>query len=158
MTIKPLLTAFALCALLSCNRESSPSGSHDGSHGVEGIADTKTEASGLTLNQGEKWHSDASTQFHADNLNKIAEKFGESIDDEEAHRAFAAEVSNELAELVRDCKMKGPDHDALHLWLEPVMQGAAALEKASTASEGEVTAKRLITDIRTFNHYFENAH
>jgi hypothetical protein len=159
MKHKVLLTTLIAFSLFSCNHEKRPAVSTQTGLHDEHAGGAKTEASALTLNNGGKWQADERTQFHAANLNALVERFSKKAHaDYEAYQVFAADIQNELAGLVKDCKMKGADHDALHLWLEPVMKDANALEKAATASDGKIIAGRLITNIQKFNQYFENGH
>ena len=119
----------------------------------------EAESGGLALNKGNKWQTDESTRFHAANLNAAIDVFNkkESVD-VEAYGVFAATMQEELGGLVRDCKMKGADHDALHLWLEPVMKDVKDLKEAATAKERKQVSERLTLNVQKFNQYFENAH
>ena len=51
--------------------------------------------------------------------------------------------------------MSGPDHDALHLWLEPVLKSTADLKNAKSMEEAEVISGAIIEDIDKFNTYFK---
>jgi len=53
--------------------------------------------------------------------------------------------------------MKGADHDALHLWLEPVMKDVNDLKYAGTADEAKHIAATLNANVQKFNQDFENA-
>lgn len=56
--------------------------------------------------------------------------------------------------LIKDCKMKGPDHEALHLWLQPVLQDIKNLATTVSAEEGKEATEKLSRDIEKFNQYF----
>lgn len=109
----------------------------------------------LTFNNGVKWQSDKSTRIHAGNLNAFAEKFSKQNNVSlEAYHAFANDMQNELNQLVKGCQMKGADHNALHLWLEPVITEVKELKKVSTTAEGKRVAQKLTEDVKKFNQYF----
>ena len=158
MKAKILLTALIAFSLLSCNNESSQVAVGETELSTD-HADVQTDAAGLTLNNGQKWLADESTQAHAGNLNALVDDFRKQEKaDNKTYQAFASDLQNELAALVKDCKMKGVDHDALHLWLEPVMTDANALGKAATVAEGRPIAERLTLNVPKFNEYFEYVH
>jgi len=159
MKAKILLAALIAFSLLSCNNESSQVAADETEFNAEQTEVQGTDAASLTLNNGKKWQADENTNMHASNMNALVENFrAQTNNDDETYQVFAADLQNELAYLVRDCRMKGPDHDALHLWLEPVMADAKALEKAATAAEGKPIAEKLSINISKFNEYFEYAH
>lgn len=121
---------------------------HAGDHHEE-------HTSGLSLNNGAKWQADESTRIHAAKLNAEIRMFNKIENaDVTAYQTFAADIQKELNSLVSGCKMKGADHDALHLWLEPVLKDVTDLKKASTADEGEQTVQRLTENVQKFNQYF----
>lgn len=109
----------------------------------------------LSLNNGEKWASDISTRAHATAMIEKSEAFTKSektaISD---YQNLANEMQVELNKLVADCKMDGPDHDALHLWLEPVVAEMKSLKEVQSEEEGKAHAEKLNTNLQEFNKYF----
>ena len=113
----------------------------------------------LTLNKGSKWKTDESTRFHAANLRTAIEEFNKKKEPGlTGYHSFAAELQTELGALVKSCRMKGADHEALHLWLGPVMKQTADLKSVRTAEEGKMVTEQLSADIQKFDQYFQNAH
>src|SRR5690606_33271442 len=99
----------------------------------------------LALNKGEKWKSDDPTNMHAQNLIVLNQEFrpkaaGANL---EMFRNYADMLQQELNGMIKDCKMEGPDHDALHLWLEPILNRIKNLKNA----ENEEKAKEIDTDL-----------
>lgn len=119
-------------------------------------ADQHEEHTGkLSLNNGAKWQTDESTRTHAVKLNADIGAFNAKADaDISAFQSFAGDMQKELNSLVSDCKMKGPNHDALHLWLEPVLQDVSNLKKVTTIEEGKLGTEKLTNDVKKFNQYF----
>jgi hypothetical protein len=57
--------------------------------------------------------------------------------------------------MVKECKMQGPDHDALHVWLEPLMEDNKEMKKMDSK---EALASRLETlneRLNVYPKYFE---
>jgi len=119
------------------HHDSDEMNSHD-EHGMEA-------GTVLALNKGEKWKSDDPTNMHAQNLIVLNQEFrpkaaGANL---EMFRNYADMLQQELNGMIKDCKMEGPDHDALHLWLEPILNGIKNLKNA----ENEEKAKEIDTDL-----------
>lgn len=121
---------------------------HD-EHGVE----TATE---LALNNGQKWKSDEPTQMHAQKLVEMAEAFktGSANANLESYRNYSEMVQNELNGMIKDCKMQGIDHDALHLWLEPVLNGVKELKDAKNTEDAKEIETHLTENIIKYNQFF----
>lgn len=161
MKIKIVLTGLILVSLLACTSEnkidSNIAVQAEQEHGH--LSEGEDRENGLALNKGSKWQTDKSTWDHAASLNALVEAFNKKEHaDIESYRVFGAAMQGELGALVKDCKMKGADHDALHLWLEPVMKDVNELNKAGTADEGSNIVETLTVDVEKFKLYFENAH
>lgn len=120
------------------------------------IAATEATPSELSLNNGAKWHTDNSTKLHANKLNGIIQAFDNSGDSKlSSYCNLSDAINHELDNLMSDCKMKGPEHEALHHWLEPVLRDAEQLKKASNEKEGTAAVNILRTDIQKFNQFFQ---
>jgi hypothetical protein len=110
----------------------------------------------LALNNGSKWNVDASTNNNIVNLQEILKKF-----DNGQNRSLAAytnvqlELQQGIDKMIAGCKMKGPDHQALHKWLKPLIEQAAKLKKATDVTNAELTFKAIKTQIRLYSQYFE---
>lgn len=112
----------------------------------------------LALNNGAKWMSDESTELHGKNLVEIAKNYEKQEDKSlEASHAYANEVEQEMAQLIQKCTMKGPDHDALHLWLEPILKDVKSLKESQDEVEATKTAHSLTEGIVKYPDYFTYA-
>ncbi len=76
---------------------------------------------------GKKWKADSSTRANVANLVAILEK--SEARGNTSHALLAGEMQAGLDKLVKECRMKGPDHDALHVWLEDVMEEVKELKQ-----------------------------
>ncbi|MBK7122482.1 MAG: hypothetical protein IPH68_06495 [Chitinophagaceae bacterium] len=110
-------------------------------------------ASGLVLNNGAKWKADLSTIGNVDLLQKVvsgAKK--ESLDN---YLQTAAQLEAGLNKMVSECKMQGADHDALHLWLEPLMEKARDLKKVTSTETAATLLTEIDKQVNLFPQYFE---
>ncbi|HEY0667449.1 MAG TPA: hypothetical protein VGD22_04680 [Sphingobacteriaceae bacterium] len=148
---KTLILLFLAISFLACNNPK---------HTVDQHQATNTENhdehdSELALNNGAKWQADESTRNHASKLNNKIAEFNKMQNTAVAdYQTFGNEVQKELNSLVSDCKMKGPDHDALHLWLEPVLQTTKELKGVDSEEQGKQTVQELTEQVEKFNQYF----
>ena len=155
-----ILTGLLLFSFFACNpgNKKENSAITDTAITEQHAAVEETHSADLTLNKGAKWNTDESTRFHAATLNAAVAAFNKKKEPAIAeYHSFAAELQTELGALVKSCRMKGAEHEALHLWLSPVMKQTADLKSVGTAEEGKKVTAELSTDIQKFNQYFQDA-
>ncbi|HET9431985.1 MAG TPA: hypothetical protein VFO70_12460, partial [Chitinophagaceae bacterium] len=76
----------------------------------------------ISLNNGAKWNADSSTNNNVADLQIIAASFKKTgKQDLNAYHSLGNDLQSGLDKLISECRMKGPDHEALHHWLEPVL-------------------------------------
>lgn len=128
--------------------ESGDAHSHD-EHGTEA-------GTVLALNNGEKWKSDDPTNMHAQKLIGLANDFRSKAEGAnlEMFRNYAEMLQQELNGMIKDCTMKGPDHDALHLWLEPVLEGVKTLKDSENEEEARKADSDLTKKILKYDQFF----
>jgi len=158
MKIKKLIFLTRVFILFACN--------NTGSTSDQLVDSTKTEVHAeeehaesiktLSLNNGEKWQSDESTRTHTMKLSAIFNAFEKSTRTGIAdYQTLASEAQTELNDLIKDCKMSGPDHDALHLWLEPILSHTDELKNINSMEEAEAKVVAITGDINNFSTYFK---
>jgi hypothetical protein len=160
MMTRKILSGLILFSFFACNQVNKEQNSASiGATPMEEHVDAKEAHSAkLALNKGSKWNTDESTRFHAANLNTAIEAFNKKKEPGvDEYHSFAAELQTELGALLKACRMKGADHEALHLWLGPVMKHTADLKSVTTAEDGKQVTEQLSADIQKFNQYFQNA-
>ena len=109
----------------------------------------------IALDKGAKWQTDESTRKHAAKLIAETNAFNTKENaDVSSYHAFADDMQKELNTLISDCKMQGENHEALHLWLEPVLKDVSDLKKINAAEAGIAATAKLTIDITKFNQYF----
>jgi hypothetical protein len=161
MLPKLLLAAALMTLFTACNNADTTSANTESVHEHAQQHDAamqhhEAEAThGLSLNNGAKWQTDESTRKHATTLNNLADDFEkQTVKSLSAHHSFADKMQEELQQLINDCTMEGPDHDALHLWLEPVLNDVKALKNTGNEENAKAATTVLSKDVRKFNQYF----
>lgn len=153
MKIKLSLIVASMFLFAACqNEEHGQDHEHANTATEVHTSDGKT----LALNNGAKWQTDESTRQHAAALQGIADgfPFNENTTLEAFHN-HAEAMQTELNYLIQDCRMKGAEHDALHLWLEPVLEDTRQVSETSDAAAAQAATKQLHEDIRKFPQYFQ---
>ena len=100
-----------------------------------------------------KWQTDSATRLHVLNLHKIV-----SADDPQAADAcqeLSENISAEINALLRDCRMKGDAHEALHQWLESFMESNAQLKQSGAAEEAARQVSSMRQQLDQYTKTFE---
>lgn len=87
----------------------------------------------LELNNGAKWKADSTTNNNVNNLKLILKKFDKASDKSlSAYKMAQRDLQEGIDKMIAECKMEGPNHLALHKWLEPLMGQVTELKTAGT--------------------------
>ena len=117
---------------------------------------TINQATALSLNNGAKWQADSVTNNNVAYLKKIADNFRtkphHSVND---YQTLSTDLNNELNKMIQQCKMTGPDHEALHHWLGPILKETTELKNITDTAMAGSTFKSIDTRLDVFNNYFE---
>lgn len=146
--MKKWLVLILLPAMLWACNSNEPASAH---HHEE-----KLKAGELQLNEGKKWNADEPTFASAEKILSIMENM--SLYKNKTHQVYvntAIELETRQEELVKQCRMKGADHDALHLWLEPLMKKTADLKNSGNAEDASRIFDDLHSHVKLFKQYFE---
>jgi hypothetical protein len=139
-----------LVILFACNQSSKNAEANERGNHAE--AQTK----GLMLNNGAKWQSDSSTNRNVTDLRTIADNFKipphPSLNE---YHILGRDLSNSLNKMIQECRMKGPDHDALHHWLEPVLKGSNQLKDITDTTTGRTTFDSINKQLDIYHNYFK---
>ena len=98
-------------------------------------ADTLTN---IPLDNGRKWKADSTTKLHVQSIQRIVND--NKYQSAPASKALAAQLKLEVDSLVKECTMKGPAHDALHVWLEGLLENIKKLQEEEADEYAEVRA------------------
>ncbi|HWJ03415.1 MAG TPA: hypothetical protein VNU93_07010 [Verrucomicrobiae bacterium] len=106
----------------------------------------------LTLDNGQKWKLDEPTRKNIGELKVIVDKA--AAQSSPNYHQVATDLQASTDKLIGECRMSGPDHDALHLWLEDYLP--ALKELHSNNKPIQKTAFRTVqTQVQQFGEYFE---
>lgn len=149
--MKTFLMMLAIGLLMACQPQSNKS---------EATTDTtvtlheENEESGeLTLNNGNRWKADSITNVNVSALSKIiTEQKPATLED---YHAAAQQLQAGIEKLLMDCRMKGDEHEALHHWLEPIMESNGKLAKSTTVEEASTLYNAERERINIYPQYFE---
>lgn len=113
-----------------------------------------TEA--LILNNGVKWNADSTTNNNVKNLLNITETFYNGTDKTlPSYKNAVANLQKGLDKMISECKMQGPDHEALHKWLRPLIGQVTELKKASTEGDAAKSMATVKTQLNLYDQYFK---
>ncbi|MFI5138267.1 MAG: hypothetical protein ACHQIM_10605 [Sphingobacteriales bacterium] len=146
-----MLTAMVLACANTLNAKNSSA-----VNPLAGRYQHETSSEKLVLNNGAKWKVDRSTNGNVDNLKLILKGFDNSTDRSlKAYKIAGRKLQNGLLKMIKECRMQGPDHLALHKWLEPLMAQAAKLEKATTNAAAVRSINFIRLQLSRYNRFFE---
>ena len=103
-------------------------------------------------NNNTKWKTDDVTRK---NVSAMARAINDSNNIGASRKQQLVEqLQGTINTLVQQCTMKGPDHDALHLWVEQVMHDLKSVKTSSDDAYPKSYAA-LKGDVENFYVYFE---
>jgi hypothetical protein len=141
-----------LCSgfLFACNQNSDQADHH--AH----VDTASVQQTQLTLNNGAKWKADSITNHNVVILKTIADNFKiKPFPSSNDYRILSSDLSNALNQMIQQCKMTGPDHEALHHWLEPVLEKNKELKNISDTANASKIFVSIDHRIDDYSNYFE---
>jgi len=107
----------------------------------------------IQLNNGQKWNANSET-------NEGVQKMQNSI---KTHTTITLEDYHKLAEqlnddknyVIKNCTMKGPSHDNLHIWLLPLIEKIDALSETKILEDTSKIKHMIVENINSYNTYFK---
>jgi len=106
----------------------------------------------VTLNSGAKWKADEATKKNVTAMIQVVSD--STYADAGKRKQLYTKLKTKIDTLVKECSMKGAEHDALHMWLEKVLKGLKELKEEDDDEYSEVYAA-LKKDIANFYQSFE---
>jgi hypothetical protein len=151
--MKKLFAAILITAsLLACSNNKEHS-EHTGSAAVEEKHEDHATTGGLVLNNGAKWKADSPTVRNVALLQETVDKANSGS--LENYQQAAGQLQDGLNKMIKECKMKGADHDALHQWLEPLLAKSKVLQTATTVENASAIFSDIRKQVSLFPTYFE---
>ncbi|AFL79674.1 hypothetical protein Aeqsu_0146 [Aequorivita sublithincola DSM 14238] len=107
----------------------------------------------IALDNGAKWEANLETNEGVlKMLEDIKSSEPQSIED---YHGLATQLNEEKNTVVKQCTMKGPSHDNLHVFLHPLIEKIGALGKVSTTTEGAEITKSIKENLDAYSNYFK---
>lgn len=151
--MKKLLVLLCINSLFACN-----SATDQKAETVQTSEDARhhENAATLALNNGAKWKSDESTNTNVAELEAVVNKFNTTQPKLTANFINVAnELQSGLDKMIKECRMQGPVHEALHRWLEPLLENVSALEKTTSEKEALKLFDAIAETLEIYHQYFE---
>lgn len=148
------LAAFLL--LLSCSTDDADENVVATAHQHD-FKKAAVEATGLTLNGEERWQADEATNHNIQQLQEIMERhqtLAEANSIEALHE-LGQSLQTGLKELFLQCRMNGPAHDMLHVYLKPLLADVNTLETTADSTAAIQAQERLVLRLSQYHTYFK---
>lgn len=110
----------------------------------------------LTLNNGQKWTADTATTVNVAHLSALADSFSTIAQPSLAdYNQLGIGLNKATNKMISECRMQGADHDALHVWLEPVIQEVNDLKSVADTANAKKIFISLQQRMQAYGQYFE---
>ncbi len=158
MTIRTLFVALLFALAVGCSGEHADHAAPTEApavHATEAAHATHAAPAGLalTLNEGAKWSMDEHTRTSSAALRAhLSEATPESV---EALAALGATLQGDIDGLIAGCKMTGPSHDQLHVFLMAFIPEVQALSATTELDAGHKSVARLKELMASYGEHFE---
>lgn len=110
----------------------------------------------LVLNNGAKWKVDQPTSNNVTHLLQIVKvanaKTVKTLTD---YHQVGTALQTGINKMIKECRMKGSDHLALHKWLEPLMEQVAKINRAPNKASAKKCFDEIKDHLNIFNRYFQ---
>jgi hypothetical protein len=136
--------------IMSCSNNASHEEANDESAHERHEAGARA-ATDLQLNNGAKWKADEATQKNVSALVKLLND--SSFIGEKNRVQLTQHLQTRIDTLVNQCRMKGPDHDTLHIWLARVLHDLKEVKEEN--DDYQKSFATLKKDVESFYTYFE---
>jgi hypothetical protein len=138
-----LLFLFAIILLGSCKDMNKKSAD------MEQYEHRQNKRKPMMLNNGAKWMTDDTTRINITEMKSILNAPSAKQDPGKLQEALQAKTD----ELIKECRMTGPAHEALHTWLENYIEDLKLLKNREL--DPDKVYGYLQADLKEFDAYFE---
>lgn len=123
---------------------------------AQGLSQHEPASEKLVLDKGAKWKVDKITSDNVANLQQTVKATnGKSVKSLKGYHMAGVALQNGITKMIRECRMKGPDHLALHKWLEPLMEKVSKLSRASRTMVAAQLFDAIKAQLNLYNEYFQ---
>lgn len=136
-----LLVALAACSNPQADKQQDNKDSNKHEH----------SAASVSTNNGAKWKADEATKKNVAAMIKVVNDT--TYASSAKRNQLSANLQSAIDTLVKECRMKGPEHDALHAWLEKVLHDVKEIKEGD--DEYKTAYAALKKDVESFYQSFE---
>ena len=151
--MKLFFISLGLLLIAACNNQQSAPAADE--HKAADQHEHNLPAESLRLNNGEKWKADSSTNNNVKALQVIVEQFTSTEKTPGTYKQLGTTLQSGLDKMISECRMKGPDHDALHKWLEPLIGQVKKLNETEKPEESAQHFSAITQQIQLYFQFFE---
>jgi hypothetical protein len=136
--------------LLACNDVADKTGAN------EQAENEHSHSTVLSLNNGAKWKADSVINHNVIRLKNTADMFRiKPSPSASAYQLLGSDLANDADTMIQQCTMKGPDHEALHRWLEPILDQTNQLKNITDTAAARNIFDAVDKRIDEYYQYFE---
>jgi len=151
--IKTITILLSFGFLLACNTGIDKDTNTASRPVAESQAEQDSKTPGLSLHNGAKWKADSNTLLNITLLQNIISKAKKET--LENYLQTADSLQDGLNKMISECKMTGADHEALHLWLEQLIERINDLKTVESDAIAKTNLDEIENQLNLFSQYFE---
>ncbi|MAP80810.1 MAG: hypothetical protein CL526_06945 [Aequorivita sp.] len=153
-----LILAFLSLAVIGCNNKNEAETANKNTEVELGVDKKNNQInnnwlSEIQLDNGSKWIANAETTDGVVQMLSIV-KSTKTTTVADFHD-LAAQLNDVKNYIVKECTMKGPSHDNLHIFLYPLIEKINALGAISAVDEGTKIKRAIQENLTAYYNYFE---
>ena len=107
----------------------------------------------MQLDEGAKWKANIETTEGVVKMQRLINTHA-TVAIEDYHE-LAGKLNEVKNKLVKECTMKGPSHDNLHIWLYPLVEKIGALSEVNTLAEAAEIKQSIADNLNSYTNYFQ---
>ncbi len=107
----------------------------------------------MQLDDGAKWKANIETTEGVVKMQSLINTHS-TVTIEDYHE-LAGKLNEVKNKLVKECTMKGPSHDNLHIWLYPLVEKIGALSEVNTLAEAAEIKQSIIDNLNSYTKFFQ---
>ncbi len=106
----------------------------------------------IALNRGVKWQANIETTNGVSAMLSLINESKVSTSDD--YKKLGDTLNNVKNTVVKECTMKGPSHDNLHVWLHPLIKKIEMLQKTDNTKDGVYLTSKIKKHLEGYYDYF----
>lgn len=106
----------------------------------------------IQLNNGQQWQANAETTEGILKMTELIEKSNPSTPED--YQNLGKKLSDENNLVIKRCTMKGPSHDNLHIYLQPLIGKIGELQTVESSEKGKQLLVEIKDHLEAYHRYF----